>query len=89
MSKKFKCPLCGKTYAGKSSLYSHLEQEHLEQLEGLSPAHYYFNFRNKKTHGTCIICGKPTEFNEKTEKYDRLDTPKCREAYRQQFKDRM
>ena len=86
---KFKCPFCGKVYATKNTLYTHLEKEHHDQLDGLSPAHYYFNFRNKKTQGTCIICGKPTPFNEKTEKYDRLDSLKCREAYRQQFKDRM
>ena len=86
---KFKCPFCGKIYATKNTLYTHLEKEHHDRLGGLSPAHYYFNFRNKKTQGTCIICGKPTPFNEKTEKYDRLDSLKCREAYRQQFKDRM
>lgn len=89
LTKKFKCPFCGKIYAVKATLYTHLETAHGDQLDGLSPAHHYFNFRNKKTQGTCIICGKPTQFNEKTEKYDRIDSQKCKEVYRQQFKDRM
>lgn len=86
---KFKCPFCGKVYLTKPTLYKHLETEHGDQLDGLTPAHYYFNFRNKKTGGSCIICGKPTKFNEKTEKYDRIDSQRCREVYRQEFKDRM
>lgn len=87
--KNFKCPYCGKSYAQKPYLYAHMEKDHPDQLGDLSPAHAYFNFKNKKTEGKCIICGKPTKFNERTEKYDRLDSQRCKVAYRQQFLDRM
>ena len=86
---KFKCPFCNKIYLVKDTLYTHMTKEHGDQLENLTPAHYYFNYRNKKSHGSCIICGKETKFNEKTEKYDRLCSPRCRDAYREEFKQRM
>ena len=86
---KVKCPFCGKIYTQKKSLYTHLEKEHNEQLQGLSPAQVYFNIRNNKTHGSCIICGKETKFNEVTEKYERLCSETCKQRYRQIFRERM
>lgn len=89
-NKTFKCPFCSLKYVHKPSLYTHMEKEHKEQLDGLTPAHVYFNFKNKKDHGECIICHNETKFNEQTERYDRLcDNPKCKETYREQFKKRM
>lgn len=91
-NKTFKCPFCEKKYVSKSGLYEHMETNHNEQLEGLSPAHYYFDYRNKNTthKGLCTQCRKkPTEFNEKTEKYNRFCSEKCKNAYREEFKKRM
>src|SRR5699024_10152903 len=88
-SKYFKCPYCPKKYVSKESLYMHMETIHKDELNGLSPANAHFNFRNNKTEGRCIICKKPTQFNEKTERYDRLHEGKCKEEYRRQFKERM
>lgn len=88
-SKFFKCPFCELKYIQKPSLYSHMEKEHESQLNGLSPAQIYFNYKNKKTGGKCIMCGKPTKFNEASERYDRLCSPECKEAYREMFKKRM
>lgn len=89
--KIFHCPFCEKKYVNsKQSLYTHMEKTHKEQLNGLSPAQIYFNFKNKKTSGHCIICKKETKFNEQTERYERLcDNPKCKEIYIKQFKERM
>ena len=70
---KFKCPYCGKIYALKQALYTHMKSDHGDQLQDMSPAQAYFNFRYKKTGGKCIICGRATQFNEVTEKYDRID----------------
>lgn len=84
-----KCPLCTNKYLNKGALYAHMTDLHEEQLNGLSPAHYYFNFKNKKTHGKCIVDGKETKFNEATEKYDRICSERCRKIYREQFKKRM
>ena len=88
-TKKFKCPFCKKVYLSKQPLYTHMETNHEEQLNGLSPANVYFNMKYNKTEGKCIICGKKTSFNEETERYDRLCSDKCKEAYREEFKKRM
>ena len=88
-NKKFKCPYCSVVFLSKNTLYNHMIKKHEEQLGDLSPAHAYFNIRNNKTKGKCIICGKETEFNEKTEKYERICSERCRNVYREQFKSRM
>jgi hypothetical protein len=85
----YNCPICKKKYKDKLSLYEHLNLVHQSDLGGLSPAHFYFNMRNHKTGGTCIVCGKPTKFNESTEKYSRICSAACQKKYREQFKDRM
>lgn len=90
--KSFKCPLCSKKYVTKQSLYDHMENNHKENLDGLTAAHFYFDFRNHNyTHkGRCTECGKETIFNEKTEKYNRLcNNPKCKENYVAKFRKRM
>lgn len=89
MSKAFKCPFCQKRYIEKRYLYSHMEKEHKEELGDLSAANIYFNFKNKKTHGSCIVCKRETKFNEKTERYDRICSKKCSDLYREEFKKRM
>lgn len=86
---KFKCPYCGKIYALKQALYTHMKKDHGDQLQDMSPAQAYFNFRYKKTGGKCIICGRATQFNEVTEKYDRIDREVCRQKYREMFRQRM
>lgn len=91
-NKSYKCPLCTKKYVEKQSLYNHLDREHKEQLEGLSPAHWYFDWRNKNTthQGLCTQCRKnPTEFNEITEKYQRFCSQECKKKYAEEFKKRM
>lgn len=90
LSKRYyKCPYCTKKYITKEAVYMHMEGFHRDQLGDLSPAQAHFNYRNNKTHGSCIICGKETPFNEKNERYDRLHEGKCKEEYREQFKKRM
>lgn len=66
-----------------------METEHGKSLGDLPAAQVYFNMKNKKDHGLCIICRKPTPFNLTTEKYERLHTGVCTETYRKQFVERM
>lgn len=90
MSKKqVKCPFCTKRYIEKKYLYSHMEKEHYEQLDGLSPANVVFNNKYKKSSGKCIMCKRETPFNEETERYDRLCSTRCSDRYREQFRQRM
>lgn len=85
----FRCPFCPSKYINKIALYNHIEKDHVIQLQGLSPAQIYFNYKYKKTSGKCIVCGKPTKFNESTERYERIDSEKCKVRYREIFKERM
>jgi len=94
----FDCPYCDKRYFtrnkdnkrdAKESLYSHIEEEHSHLLGDMSPAQAYFNSKYNKNHGKCIVCRKPTDWNEDTEKYERLCSEKCKQEYREQFKKRM
>lgn len=70
-----------------------METVHAEDLNGMSPAQLYFNFRNRyplyKGHGRCVISGKPTKFNETTERYERFHSEREKEIYREEFKKRM
>jgi len=95
MEKKFVCPFCKRIYIspeGKGALYEHMRKEHEEELNNLSPAQVYFNWKNKykltKGNGISVISGKPTNFNEITERYERF-LPEEKEAYRKLFLDRM
>jgi len=90
MSRPRKCPLCRSKFVSQSTLEGHLRKHHEKELGGMSPARYIFNIRNNKTRGTCIICGKESEFNEHTKKYNRLcNRPMCRERYIKMFRERM
>ena len=87
----FKCPLCGNAYKEIEDLYLHIEEVHSEVIpEDYTPARYLYQLKTGKTHGTCVMCKKPTGWNERTNKYHRFcDNPKCKEQYREIFKERM
>jgi len=94
----YKCPFCMNKYLAnekkdqpkaKLALYSHMELKHEDELEGLSPAQVYFNWKYKKTKGSCVMCHKETKWNEAVERYERFCSEKCKEAYRTEFKKRM
>lgn len=89
-NKTYKCPYCDKRYP-KEELIDHIDKEHQDLIpEKYSSARLVFNLINKKDHGTCIVCGKETDWNEKTYKYNRLcNNPKCREYLRKQYEKNM
>ena len=77
-----KCPICEKKFDSKASLVAHIERVHDAQIpEDWSASRFENYLRTGMTHGNCTECGKETEWNESTWKYNRLcDDPKCREA---------
>lgn len=87
MAKRYKCPYCEKRLE-RDKLITHVEDDHEDLIpENYTPRRVVFNSINKKTHGTCIVCGKNTDWNEKAGKYNRLcNNPKCREKLREEFK---
>lgn len=94
----YKCPYCSNKYIAnnkeerakaKSALYDHMEDVHFDMLGGMSPAQAYFNYKYKKSHGSCVMDSKETKWNEQTERYERFCSDRCKEAYRQEFRKRM
>lgn len=86
-----KCPICDRVYKEPESLYLHIEDKHSNIIPpGYSGARYLYYLKTKKTHGNCIICKKPTTWNEKTNKYNRFcENPECKAEYRRIFQSRM
>ena len=93
MSDKFyKCPYCDAKLA-RWAVGNHIELNHEELVpKGMTANQVGFNSVNKKTetHGCCVVCKRPTPWNEKNCKYDRLcGRPECREALREKYKKNM
>lgn len=90
--KTFSCPFCNKKLIRKK-LESHIERNHEDELpENMTSYHLVYDIVNDHPDhkGRCTVCGKPTEWNEKRQKYNRLcGNPKCYEAIRKQYKTRM
>lgn len=86
-----KCPLCEKPYKELEDLYLHVEKEHSELIpDGYTSSRYLYYLKTKRTHGSCVICKQPTDWNNQTNKYHRFcNNPKCKEKYRKVFEERM
>lgn len=88
--RKVACPYC--TFkAPKDKMIVHIEKKHPELIpEGYTAARVLFNFLNHKDHGVCVVCKRPTKWNERTNKYDRLcGRPECKKALRDSYKKNM
>ena len=90
-TKRMRCPFCDAISADASRLVSHIEREHSGSIPpNMTPTQYVYYLKTGKDHGTCVMCGKPTSWNESTGKYNRFcNDPKCKEKYREIFKQRM
>lgn len=90
-----KCPLCSYSFKDKQSLYSHMDFEHNNELQGLTPAHLYFNYRNRARYslynifGKSVVSDKPTLFDEVTETYQRFADQADKDLNTAQFEARM
>lgn len=89
--KKIQCPFCDEAYTSIDGLYEHVEDEHIEDIpKDYSVSRYLYYLRTGKTEGSCVVCKKPTTWNETTKKYNRFcSNPKCKEKYRKMFEKRM
>lgn len=58
--------------------------------KGFTDLRYFYYTITGKTEGRCIVCKKPTDWNEETGKYNRFcNNPKCKEKYKEEFQKRM
>lgn len=89
--KIYRCQFCKFVHKDKYTMGRHYEMKHKELIRpDMTGFQWFYFLLTKKDHGSCIICGNNTEFNEQTMKYSRFcNDPKCKEKYRDQFKNRM
>ena len=89
--KTFTCPFCGVNFP-RNKLVEHIVKKHEDEVpEDLEPAQVGFDIINSKPdhHGTCVLCGKPTKWNKKTQKYFRICSDECKKKLREQYKKNM
>ena len=87
--KKYPCQWCGKHY-DREALIRHIEKYHPDEIpEGYSATRVVFNQINKKDHGNCVICRKPTPWNPTLARYDRFCSEDCKNKYMATAKARM
>ena len=90
MSKVYKCQFCS-FHGTKEKLVSHVEKKHPEMIpEGFTAGRTVFNYINHKDHGVCVVCKRPTEWNEERLKYNRLcGREECKKALREKYSKNM
>lgn len=87
---KSKCKICGKMFKDIDHLVSHIDDVHYSQIfPGFTASQYEYYLRTGKKVGRCVVCGGESGWNKSTNKYHRLCSDKCREEYREVFKQRM
>ena len=90
--KTFNCPFC-KEKMRRELLVKHIEKKHDEEIpEGFTAYRLVYDIvNNHPDHkGTCTVCGKPTKWNEKRQKYERLcRDPKCYAAVKKTYQKRI
>ena len=68
-----RCPVCGKSKQNKQAVIDHVELEHANEIpENMSTAQYIYSLVHGRDYGLCRVCGKPTQWNEKTGKPKQL-----------------
>lgn len=90
--KTFACPFCAEKY-NRDKLVKHIEKKHDEEIpENFTAYRLAYDIVNDKPqhHGNCTICGKPTKWNEKRQKYERLcGNPNCYKKVKEIYTKRM
>lgn len=88
--KKYKCPYC-ETRLERTKLVSHIDKKHEDMIpQDYTSTRIVFNLINKKTKGSCVICGEETNWNENKARYERIcDKPACMKKYKEMTADRL
>lgn len=90
----FKCELCGDRnvrYKKIESLYSHIEDDHIDMVpKDFTIPQYVYYLKTGRSYGTCRMCKRKTTWNTVTNKYNVFcDSEKCKKDYRKLFEKRM
>lgn len=86
-----KCPICDKKLISKEALVNHIDKDHGNQIpDNWSAARYENYLRTGVKCGNCTECGKPTEWNDSTWKYNRhCGSRKCIDSISKRAKKNM
>ena len=89
--KYYKCPCCTMKYKSLTPWGTHVRTHHPDWvIPNFSDSRLFYYAQTGRATGACVVCKKPTDWNEETGKYNRFcNNPKCKEMYREQFKKRM
>lgn len=90
-TKRMRCPFCDAIAQDSNRLISHMERKHSDEIpDNMTIRQYVYFLKTGKRNGICVMCKQPTTWNESTGKYNRFcNNPKCKEKYREIFKQRM
>lgn len=85
------CKFCDYFCKDPDDMISHIERKHFDLIPPeMTTWQFFYYMKTGKEKGSCVICHSPTEWNEKTHKYNRFcGNPKCKEAYKKTFDNRM
>lgn len=89
--KTYACPYCAKKLI-RDKLVRHIENNHDDEIPDNYTAYrlVYDIVNDKHGHGNCTVCGKPTKWNEKRQKYERLcGDPKCYQEVKKTYQKRI
>ena len=87
--RKYKCPYCD-FRAIRHVLVEHVENVHSDYISDEFPAsRIVFNSINKKKHGTCIVCGTKTKWNDDVWRYERICSDRCRGIFYEEKKSKI
>ena len=91
MARIIHCKFCDAFIKDYDHYAAHMEKDHSEMIApDMDAWQFIFYLRSGKTHGNCVVCKNPTEWNPKTHKYHRFcNNPKCKEKYVDTFRNRM
>lgn len=77
----YKCPYCTQRFI-REKLVTHIDDKHHDLIpEGFTALRVAYNYINDTTGRKCVICGKPTAWNEMKGRYERLCSEECKKAY--------
>lgn len=79
---KHKCTFCNFQTDDIVAAGQHYDTAHNTLIpEGMSGEHFAYYVYSGRKSGRCVVCHKPTRFNEKTHKYHRICSAKCKRKY--------
>lgn len=79
---KHKCTFCSFQTDDIVTAGQHYAVAHRTLIpDGMSPEHFAYYIYSGRKEGRCVVCHKPTKFNEKTHKYHRICSAKCKRKY--------